>query len=500
MESEPAAVWAPIESIHPWDDNPRHNDDAVASVARSISEFGFASPIVARKANREIIAGHTRYWAARQLGLESVPVRFLDVNSEQARTLALADNKLGEIATWDDDKLRALLSESTPDAAHIAGWSDGELTALLDDHQINVEPFTNSDDSTSNAEQPEITPGDDESDIPDDPDIANDHPHAQAPFPWYGGKSRAANAVWRHIGEVQHYIEPFCGSAAVLIRRPEDQIKPGNRETVNDADGLICNFWRALVADPEAVAHHANWPKSEADKHARHIALVRWKRDLPVDRLSANPDHYDPKIAGWWVWGQCLAFQRWCTGNDPWTETNGLLVKKENVADIGVLRNASLNDSGLLRKSEKHAPNDNPLAPTKQIIEWLTWIAKRLRNVAILHGDWTRPLAKTFNSPDDNTTGIFLDPPYSGGVRDQVYSSDDYNVAVAVREWCAKHGSHQNSRIILAGYSNEGHETLVTNHGWRERKWHKGKIDRKKSMKGSQGHRERLWLSPNCLP
>jgi DNA adenine methylase len=62
----------------------------------------------------------------------------------------------------------------------------------------------------------------------------------KAPFPWFGGKSRAADVVWRAFGNVPNYVEPFAGSLAVLLARPHD----AKIETVNDKDGLISNFWR----------------------------------------------------------------------------------------------------------------------------------------------------------------------------------------------------------------------------------------------------------------
>ena len=76
----------------------------------------------------------------------------------------------------------------------------------------------------------------------------------KAPFPYFGGKSRIAAAVWERFGTVQNYVEPFFGSGAVLLGCPW----PGHTETVNDADGLLANFWRALRADPDAVAEHAD--------------------------------------------------------------------------------------------------------------------------------------------------------------------------------------------------------------------------------------------------
>ena len=86
----------------------------------------------------------------------------------------------------------------------------------------------------------------------------------KAPFPWFGGKSRVADVVWQRFGNVQNYVEPFFGSGAVLLGRPQpfDGV-----ETVNDKDGFVANFWRALQAAPDEVARHADWPVNENDLH-----------------------------------------------------------------------------------------------------------------------------------------------------------------------------------------------------------------------------------------
>jgi DNA modification methylase len=130
---EPAAEWVAIDALRPWADNPRSNDDAVAAVAESIRRFGFGAPILARRANGEIIAGHTRLKAAQQLGLDRVPVRFLDLDPVDAHLLALADNRLGEEASWDDEMLAAVLADLKAQQADLAatGFSDGELAKLL---------------------------------------------------------------------------------------------------------------------------------------------------------------------------------------------------------------------------------------------------------------------------------------------------------------------------------------------------------------------------------
>ena len=129
-----AAVMVPLDAVHPWEGNPRDNAEAVAAVRASISRFGFAAPIVARKADGEIIAGHTRWLAARELGLTEVPVRYVDLSTAEARALNLADNRVGEIAMWDDDKLAAAMTglQAEGTALDGLGFDEWEVDALVD--------------------------------------------------------------------------------------------------------------------------------------------------------------------------------------------------------------------------------------------------------------------------------------------------------------------------------------------------------------------------------
>jgi DNA adenine methylase len=108
----------------------------------------------------------------------------------------------------------------------------------------------------------------------------------KAPFVWFGGKRKVAPQVWQALGDVKNYVEPFAGSLAVLLGRPHDLGDDGLRrvETVNDADGYIANFWRALTADPDAVAHYCDWPVNETDLFARHLWLVNSGRSRLVNK------------------------------------------------------------------------------------------------------------------------------------------------------------------------------------------------------------------------
>lgn len=100
-----------LEEIKPYEKNPRKNEDAVQYVAASIQEFGFKVPIVIDR-NGVIVAGHTRYKAAQQLGMESVPcVVADDLSDEQIKAFRLADNKTAEMAGWDFEMLDIELAD-----------------------------------------------------------------------------------------------------------------------------------------------------------------------------------------------------------------------------------------------------------------------------------------------------------------------------------------------------------------------------------------------------
>lgn len=126
----PPAIWVETQKLKPWAKNPRKNDHAVDKVCASITRWGFGAPLIARRENGEIIAGHTRLKAALKLKLKMVPVRYLDLSEEQAHQLALADNKLGEEASWDDQALIDILSAWSPQDRDLAGWSDKDMAAL----------------------------------------------------------------------------------------------------------------------------------------------------------------------------------------------------------------------------------------------------------------------------------------------------------------------------------------------------------------------------------
>ena len=123
-----------IDSIKPYENNPRDNDGGVDTVANSIKEFGWQQPIVVDKDN-VIIVGHTRYKAARKLGMKEVPVVVANnLTPEQVKAYRLADNKTGELTDWD----MSLLDDELGDIADI-DMSDFGFNLDLDDDEVEVQ-------------------------------------------------------------------------------------------------------------------------------------------------------------------------------------------------------------------------------------------------------------------------------------------------------------------------------------------------------------------------
>ena len=120
--------------LKPYANNPRDNESAVEPVAKSIKEFGFKVPIVATS-DGEIINGHTRFKASKRLGLEKVPVIIADdLTDEQIKAFRLADNKVSEFSTWNEDKLRDELKQLEMDMTEF-GFEFTELTELLEEEK-----------------------------------------------------------------------------------------------------------------------------------------------------------------------------------------------------------------------------------------------------------------------------------------------------------------------------------------------------------------------------
>lgn len=311
----------------------------------------------------------------------------------------------------------------------------------------------------------------------------------QSPFVWFGGKKKVAHLVWEALGNVEHYVEPFFGSGAVLLRRPH----AANCETVNDADGLLSNFWRAVRADPGAVAYHAANPVNEADLHARHLWLVNAKAGL-TDKLMADPEHFDAKSAGWWVWGvNSWIGGGFCSGDGPWRNINGVFSKGDT--GQGVKRQLPH-----LGSTGQGVNRQLPHLGDREIFlnGWFGQLSERLHGVRVACGDWSRVCGPSVLRSAGGITGVFLDPPYSRDMRTDVYANES-DCAADVLQWCMENGTDKNLRIVLAGY--DGEHNKLTSQGWRQVEWRAaGGYGGGKGGRGDDNaSKERLWLSPHCF-
>ena len=150
--------YVPIETIKPYEHNPRVNAEAVPMLAKSIDEFGFLVPIVIDK-DGVIAAGHTRYLASMELGLKEVPViRAKDLTPKQIKAFRLADNKVAELAGWDFDLLNIELDDLGDDFdMEDYGFILDEYDPFKEDEDVvNEDVFTENDNPP--VEKPTVDP------------------------------------------------------------------------------------------------------------------------------------------------------------------------------------------------------------------------------------------------------------------------------------------------------------------------------------------------------
>lgn len=302
----------------------------------------------------------------------------------------------------------------------------------------------------------------------------------RAPFPWFGGKWRAAPVVWQALGNPSNYVEPFAGALGVLLGRPQPFT---GTETVNDADGFLCNLWRAIAAQPDEVVWWADWPVSECDLSARHLWLVQHRAAL-TERLQVDPDYCDPKMAGWWLWGICSWIGTgWCSGEGPWTSDDGEHWTNGN-AGRGINRQLP------------HLGNAG-----RGIAALLAPLSERLRQVRIACGDWSRVVTPTVLRGDGlherGCTAVVLDPPYADGheAEEGLYAAGGgADVWHEAAKWAVENGHDKRLRIVLCGYQG----TWTPPGDWYEVAWAGRACGYVKDK--AETKRERLWLSPHCIP
>lgn len=320
----------------------------------------------------------------------------------------------------------------------------------------------------------------------------------KAPFPWFGGKRRIAQEVWRRLGPCPVYVEPFFGSGAVLLGRPANY-PPAEAETVNDADGLLANFWRATAADAAEVWRHADWPVNEADLHARHLWLVGQRASL-TERLMADPDWFDAKAAGWWVWGACAWIGGgWCSGAGPWRVVDGVLTKAGDGAKRAL---PHLGDDG--RGINRQLPylSTDGQGINRREGSPLADLGARLRRTRVACGDWQRVTGDSVLNPGrtNRPCAVFLDPPYGEG--DAGYACDSKAVATDSAEWARDVAARLGFlRVAWCGYRGSEGGALLDAAGWSRFNWqaHGGYgVQGAQVGRTQNASREAVWFSPSC--
>lgn len=276
------------------------------------------------------------------------------------------------------------------------------------------------------------------------------------PFVYFGKKYKCAPEIWRRFGDITRYVEPFCGSAAVLLQRP----KPKGVEVIGDLNLHLVNFWRAVGDDPDKVAHFADRPSLHIDLPAIHNWLKDAKRHRELrDKFLDLEYPGNHQQAGLWMFGQIAAL-----GNS-WSRA--IYGPKEGLGPSqNLLTNAMMSSNDRV----KHC---------------LQQLCGRVKSVRVLHNGWEQTL---FQNCGNDRIGVFFDPPY----KDFEYcygEKGEPHVADKVEAWCLE--NQDTNKICLAGYV--GDYELP---GWSTYLW-----KQTKGFYGSKNSRakECLWFSPNCL-
>jgi hypothetical protein len=305
-------------------------------------------------------------------------------------------------------------------------------------------------------------------------------------------------------------------------------------ETVNDADGLLVNAWRAIKHAPEDVARWADEPVHELTLHAVHAWLVREKPGF-VEQLRADPDFYDTQAAGRWLWGiSAWIGPGWCASRHERhlkvplisgkhvgrgihqqrpmvggkTPGNGVHRKRPIVAadrqGNGVHAGAQQlpavgsfhHGKGILKRPQVQGDQQtNGVNNAAHLVEWFAALAARLRRVRICCGDWRRVLTPVVLE-GAGMSGIVLDPPYSHADRDPRLYAHDEDIAADVAQWARAHGDNPRYRIVLCGY--EGHYEMPGT--WTQIPYtvNGGYGNQRKAGTNRNKYREMLWCSPHC--
>ena len=366
----------------------------------------------------------------------------------------------------------------------------------------------------------------------------------KAPFPYHGGKGRVAELIWKRLGHIDGYYEPFFGSGAVLLSAP----RIAKREVICDLSPHIANFWRAMRDNPAAVAEAADYPTIHHDLIARHRYLDEWGIENG-ERLLDDPHFYNAEVAGWWAWGMSNWIGgRFCEGwavdgnlkdNIPYMNTGGqgVQIQSTNLPEkIPHMKNDGTSQG--IQMGRENVPHDKrptlrdvpggfgvqvqvqgqipkmASAPSgfgvqsqcddgggiltgARLLPWFNALAERLARVIVLRRDWKSALTDTVTMRRVKATcGVMLDPPYLNGDRSALYGTDlgdsRDDAAKASYDWAVERGNDKRFRIVYCCH--EGDFPLPD--GWTSHTSSFGGIRRQDRI---ADRRDILMFSPHCV-
>lgn len=251
-----------IDELKPDPANPRRiSDDELEALTRSLREYGFVQPVIARAEDKTVVGGHQRLLAARRLGLKSVPVIYLDLTREQARVLNLALNKIS--GSWDEELLARMvadLSEIETVDLSLSGFGEDELDKLL--RSLDVREKKEKQESF---------------DVDQALDAARSAPRAQRGELWALGDHRLLVGDSTDTGAVERL---FGGNKAALMATDPPYLvdyQGGNHpQSKTNSRKTKDKHWDDYTDPEAAVSFYANFLRAALPHLIPNAAIYQW--------------------------------------------------------------------------------------------------------------------------------------------------------------------------------------------------------------------------------
>ena len=286
QETQFAVELRKIDDITPYERNPRLNDNAVAAVAESLRQFGFRQPIVVDEAG-VIIAGHTRWKAAKQLELDKVPVHVAtDLTEAQVRAYRIADNKTGELAEWDMEILPIELHELRELASGGGGGGEGGF-------DMDVLAFDEEELGRLLSEAGGVTEGlTDPDDVPEPPD----DPITKRGDVWVLGNHRLLCGDSGSIDDLDRLLASGEIPGVDLVNMdPPYNVKVEPRSNNAIAAGL------SSFSNRVPGAHHQGFDVKRHPEKAHGTHKRMRAKDRPLENDFVPADTFDELLLGWFA-------------------------------------------------------------------------------------------------------------------------------------------------------------------------------------------------------